>query len=120
MAVHEFECESCIHSYYVLVKISLLYERKTLNSTDRYAVAVLKDDVIIDHLPKGVITNMFFVYSKRWSHYLCCKWSTKIFSGSSTIRIKDSCKLQFSSSHKIATHSYNPNKFNVKKVLMEC
>ena len=47
------------------MKISLLYERKTLNSTDRYAVAVLKDDVIIGHLPKGVITNMFFVYSKR-------------------------------------------------------
>ena len=29
----------------------LICERKTLNSTDRYAVAV-KDDVIIGHLPR--------------------------------------------------------------------
>ena len=29
----------------------LIRERAMLNSTDRYAVAVLKDDIIIGHLP---------------------------------------------------------------------
>ena len=30
----------------------LICERETLNSTDRYAVAVLKDDIIIGHFPR--------------------------------------------------------------------
>ena len=30
----------------------LICERETLNSTDRYAVTVLKDDIIIGHLPR--------------------------------------------------------------------
>ena len=42
-------------------------DREALNPNDRYAIAVMKDDVVIGHRPssKGIITNMFFVYSKR-------------------------------------------------------
>ena len=46
MAVHEFECESCIRGYHIYKDIwnstigeHLICERETLNSTDRYAVA---------------------------------------------------------------------------------
>ena len=54
--------------------VNILYEREMLNSTDRYAIAVLKDNVSVGPASsKGVIINIFFVYSKRWSYYLCCK-----------------------------------------------
>ena len=46
MAVHEFECESCIHGYHIYKEIwnsavgeHLICERETLNPTDRYAMA---------------------------------------------------------------------------------
>ena len=59
MAVSEFEYESCIRGYHIYKNIwsstvgeHLICERKTLNLADRYAVAVLKDDVIISHLPR--------------------------------------------------------------------
>ena len=59
MAVSKFEYEPCIHGYHIYKDIwnstvgeHLICERETLNSTDRYAVAVLKDDVVIGHLPR--------------------------------------------------------------------
>ena len=59
MAVSEFEYESCIRGYHIYKDIwsstvgeHLICERETLNSTDRYAVAVLKDNITIAHLPK--------------------------------------------------------------------
>ena len=59
MAVSEFKYESCICGYHIYKDIwsstvgeHLICERETLNLTDRYAVAVLKDDVIIGHLPR--------------------------------------------------------------------
>ena len=59
MVVSEFEYESCIRGYHIYedmwsstVGEHLICERETLNLTDRYAVAVLKDDVIIGHLPR--------------------------------------------------------------------
>ena len=70
MAVHEFECESCIRGYHIYKDIwnstigeHLICERETLNSTDRYAVAVLKDDIIIGHLPRVLsrICSLFIV-----------------------------------------------------------
>ena len=33
----------------------LICERETLNQTDRYAVAVIKDGVIIGHLPRVLL-----------------------------------------------------------------
>ena len=59
MAVSEFEYESYIRGYHIYKDIwgstvgeHLIREREMLNLTDRYAVAVLKDDVIIGHLPR--------------------------------------------------------------------
>ena len=59
MAVSEFEYKSCIRDYHIYKDIwsstvgeHLICEREMLNSTDRYAVAVLKDDIIIGHLPR--------------------------------------------------------------------
>ena len=60
MAVSEFEYESCICGYHVYKDIwsstvseHLICERETMNLTDRYAVAVLKDDAIISRLFQG-------------------------------------------------------------------
>ena len=64
MAVSEFEYESCICGYHIYkdmwsstVGEHLIFEREMLYLTDRYSVAVLKDDVIIGHLPR-VISRM--------------------------------------------------------------
>ena len=53
MAVREFEYESCIRGYHIYKEIwnstvgeHLICERETLNPTNRYAVAVIKDDAI--------------------------------------------------------------------------
>ena len=58
MDVSKLECESCICGYHEYKEIwnstfgeHLICERKTLNPSDRYAVAVVKD-VIIGHLPQ--------------------------------------------------------------------
>ena len=60
MAVSEFEYESCICGYHIYKDIwsstvseYLICEKETMNLTDRYAVAVLKDDVIISRLFQG-------------------------------------------------------------------
>ena len=63
MAVHEFECESCIHVSHKeiwnsIVGEHLTCERETLDPTDRhvYAMAVfMKDSVIIGHLPRVLL-----------------------------------------------------------------
>ena len=63
MVISEFEYESCIRGYHIYKDIwsssvgeHLICERETWNSTDRYAIAVLKDDVIIGRfLAKGLM-----------------------------------------------------------------
>ena len=59
MVTHKFECQSCIRGYHIYKDIwsstigeHFTCKKEMLNSTDRYAIAVLKDDVIIDHLPR--------------------------------------------------------------------
>ena len=59
MAVSKFEYESYIRGYHIYKDIwsstvgeHLICEREMLNLTDKYAVTVLKDDVIIGHLPR--------------------------------------------------------------------
>ena len=77
MAAHEFECESCIHGYHIYKYIwsstvgeHLTYERETLNSTDSYAVAVLKDNVIISHLPR-VLSRICSLFIARSGAITC-------------------------------------------------
>ena len=59
MAVSEFEYEFCIRGYHIYKDIwsstvgeHPICERETLNLTYRHAIAVLKHDVIIGHLPR--------------------------------------------------------------------
>ena len=56
-----FEITSCIHGYHHYQSIwipelgdSLLCEREPTNFNDRYAVSVVKDDIIIGYLPKAI------------------------------------------------------------------
>ena len=77
MATHEFEYESCICGYHIYKDIwsstvgeHLTCERETLNSTDRYTVAVLKDDVIIGHLPR-VLSRICSLFIARGGTITC-------------------------------------------------
>ena len=54
-----YEEDSCIRGYHLYQAIwtavvgeCLVCQREPLNSSDRYAVAVLKDDVVVGHLPR--------------------------------------------------------------------
>ena len=56
-----YEMESCLQDYHVYKDIwaamiveVLLWEREPFNDVDRYAVAVLKDDTTIGHIPKKI------------------------------------------------------------------
>ena len=69
MAVYEME--SCVQGYHVYKDIwpamigDLLCEREPFNVVDRYAVAVLKDDTIVGHIPKTIsrICSLFIARS---------------------------------------------------------
>ena len=57
----EFVTTSCIRGYHVYGKIwsatigeKLVCKRQISNVIDRYAVSVVKDDVIVGHLPKKI------------------------------------------------------------------
>ena len=56
-----YEQDSCIHGYRIYQNIwtaevdeHFVYEREPLNSSDRYVVAVLKDDIIVQARSQGV------------------------------------------------------------------
>ena len=77
--MHEVECGSCIHGYHmfkdmwnVIIGENLLatvYEREILNSTDRYAIPVLKD-VIIGYVPK-VLSQICSSFTTRGVAITC-------------------------------------------------
>ena len=55
------ERSCCVHGYHVYERIwnatigeELLCEREMDNKRDQYAVAVIKDDIIIGHLPRKI------------------------------------------------------------------
>ena len=57
MASH-FEKECCVRGYHVYQRVwdaaigeNLTCRREPTNESDRYAVAVMKDDTVIGHLP---------------------------------------------------------------------
>ena len=54
-----YEVESCVRGFHVykdswdaLIGKGVLFEREPFNDEDRYAVAVLKDDSIVGHIPR--------------------------------------------------------------------
>ena len=54
-----YEEDSCIRGYHLYQAIwtavvgeCLVCQREPLNSSDRYAMAVMKDDVVVGHLPR--------------------------------------------------------------------
>ena len=68
MAAHEME--SCICGYHVYKNLwdasigeDILCEREPLNDADRYAVAVLKDDTVVGHIPRKIsrICSLFLL-----------------------------------------------------------
>ena len=65
-------------------------EREALNPNDCYAVAVKKDDVVINHLSRALsrICSLFIARGGAIT-YVVAKWSTKIFYGSFSRRIRN-------------------------------
>ena len=58
----DLEVESCVRGHHVYSSIwtpeleeALVCERELDNTEDRYAVAVLKDEVIIGHIPRKIL-----------------------------------------------------------------
>ena len=56
-----YEVEFCIHGYHVykdwwgaLIGEGVLCEREPFNDEDRYAMAVLKDDTVVSHIPRKI------------------------------------------------------------------
>ena len=65
-----YEHDSCIRGYHIYQNIwnaevdeHFICEREPLNPSDRYAVAVLKDDVVVGHLPRHLsrILSLFLL-----------------------------------------------------------
>ena len=57
----EYEWESCSRGHHIYYPVSVSYVgeqlvciREPLNSVDRFAVAVKKDDSVVGHLPKKI------------------------------------------------------------------
>ena len=107
MDVREFECESCIRGYHVYKEIwnptvgeHLICERESLNPSDRYAVAVVKDDVIIGHLPR-VLSQLCSLFIARGGTISCIvngarRYSEDLAQGG----LEVPCKLNFLSTSK--------------------
>ena len=56
-----YEMESCVRGYHVYKDLwdvsigeDILCEREPFNNADRYAVAVLKDDTVVGHIPRKI------------------------------------------------------------------
>ena len=107
-----YEEEICVHGHHLYQNIwtaevgkSLIHEREPTNSNDRYAVAVLKGDVLVNHLPKKLLlvkedilqichqedlkflVNYFSVASLRKSTYLCIFFPVKLVTKPTCISI---------------------------------
>ena len=100
MAVHEME--SCIRGYHIYKDVwvavigeDLSCEREPLNHVDRYAVAVLKDDTVVGHIPKK-ISRICSLFIARGGTIVCTpmggrRYSTDLPQGGLEIP----CKLVF-------------------------
>lgn len=73
----EFEISSCVRGYHVYRHIwaaavgeELECAREPTNASDRYSVAVIKDGVIVGHLPKR-ISRVCSLFLRRGGSILC-------------------------------------------------
>ena len=78
----------------------LICERESLNPSDRYAVAVMKDDVIIGHLPR-VLSLLRSLFIARGGTISCIvngarRYLADLVQGG----LEVPCKLNFSSTSK--------------------
>ena len=88
------------HRIYTCLILANATSYMTLNSTDRYSVAVLKDDIIISHLPR-VLSQICSLFVARGETVTCVvngarRYSVDLPQGG----LEVPCILQFSSSHK--------------------
>ena len=84
METYEWEC--CIRGYHVYkdtweaaIGEELEYVREQSNAVDRYAVAVLKDDTIIGHLPKTLVCIYSFFLRSGVIYTMSCCRKEKVF-----------------------------------------
>ena len=68
MAVYKMERLSRL--WVAMIGEDLLCEREPFNVVDRYAVAVLKDDTIVGHIPK-MISRFFSLFIARGGAIAC-------------------------------------------------
>lgn len=78
MLIMELHLQCCVRGYHIYKAIwtaaigeELPCIRETSNVTDRYSVAVTKDDVIVGHLPKKY-SKIFLLFIRR-SGAITCK-----------------------------------------------
>ena len=78
----------------------LICEREMLNPNDRYTVAVMKDDIVIGHLPRALsCTSSLFI--ARGGAITCIVSGPRRYSADlSQGGLKVPCKLKFSSTCK--------------------
>ena len=106
-----YKVEICIHGYYLYhiwtaeVDESLVYGRKPSNSSDRYAATVLKDDVVVSHLPRQLpqILSWFILRNGTIDCIVTSerRYSTDLPQGG----LENPCKLLFSGKHEDITKS---------------
>ena len=89
MDLEEHQRPSCIRGYHVYKQVwTAIGEifscvRETSNSVDRYAVAVLKEDVVIGHLPKK-ISKVCSLFLRRGGSIHCQVTGTRQYSADLT------------------------------------
>ena len=96
-----YEQDSCIHGYHIYQNIwtakvneHFVCEREPLNSSNRYVVAVLKDNVIVSHLPRQLswILSLFLLKMVQLIVWLLAE---EIFLRSTTGRIRNPMQVNF-------------------------
>jgi len=82
----EFEWSNCVYGYHVYCAIwnavigeTLDCKREPLNEHDRYAVAVIKDDVVVGHLPR-TISRPCSLFLNRGGQIICTVTGSKRYS----------------------------------------
>ena len=77
-----YEQDSCIRGYHIYQNIwnaevddHFVCEREPLNSSDRYVVAILKDDVVVGHLPRQLsqILSLFLFKNSTIDCVVICR-----------------------------------------------
>jgi len=55
----------------MVISEQVLCVREPLNESDRYAVAIIKDEIVISHLLKNISRLCsLFIYTKKGQHFM--------------------------------------------------